>query len=95
MNNRTVLMSITEARHTTEFSVPRWSAAEFLDIPYADGTILRAVICRLSPGKWQSTILCLSGDSGEVISTTLSKTAAEAHEIAASELDKCIHDPMA
>src|ERR1700722_6276613 len=37
-DRRTVLMNVTEApTQTAEFSLPQWSAAEFLDVPYADG----------------------------------------------------------
>jgi hypothetical protein len=88
-------ISVVETRQRAGFTLPTWEAAEFLDIPYADGVMLRAVICRLSPGKWQATIISLSGDGGEVISVNVAATPADAREIAATELDKCIHDPFA
>jgi hypothetical protein len=71
-----------------------WSSAEFLDVPCSGDALLRAMVCPLGSGKWQGLVLYLSNADGEVISVTMAKTAAEAREIAASELDKCIHDPI-
>jgi hypothetical protein len=89
-------MNVTEApTQTAEFSLPQWSAAEFLDVPYADGLLLRALICRLSAGKWQWSIMSIDGDDGELISLGVEKTVVEARHTAAGELDKCIHDPFA
>ena len=89
-------MRLNQAFRAVESPIPCWTAAEFLDVPCQEGALLRAVVCPLGPAKWQAIVLYLSGTgSGEVISTTAAKTAAEAHEIAASELDKCIHDPIA
>lgn len=86
-------MRVNEAFRAAESPISSWTAAEFLDVPCAGGTLLRAVACPLGSGKWQVIVLYLSGPGGEVISTTTAKTAAEARELAASELDKCIHDP--
>ena len=58
-------MRINEAFRATEAPMPRWSAAEFLDVPYADGAVLRAVICPSSPGKWQVLVLYLGGTGGQ------------------------------
>ena len=88
-------MSITEAHRTTDFTLPHWSAAEYLDMPFVDGTILRALICRLGAGKWQWTILSIDGENGDVIGIGATKTVAEARLTAASELDKCTRDPFA
>jgi hypothetical protein len=30
-------MDVIEATQTTAFALPKWSAAEFLDMPYVDG----------------------------------------------------------
>jgi hypothetical protein len=87
--------SVVETTRHSAFTLPAWSAAEFLDVPYADGLRLRAVICRLGPGEWQVTLISMSGDSGEVISVSVARTAAEAREVAASELDKSMRDPFA
>jgi hypothetical protein len=88
-------MNVTEIAHTTEFSLPQWSAAEFLDMPFADGLLLRALICRLGAGKWQWSIMSIDGDrGGELIGVGTEKTVAEARQTAASELDKCIRDPL-
>ena len=87
-------MSIAEATHATEFSLPQWSAAEFLNVPYADGLSLFALVCRLGPGKWQWSIMCVDGDKGgELISIGTEKNVADARLTAASELDKCMRDP--
>jgi len=88
-------MNVAEATHTTEFNLPQWSAAEFLDIPYADGLLLRALICRLGAGKWQWSVMTISAhDGGELISVGTEKTVGQARLTAASELDKCIRDPL-
>lgn len=88
-------MSITEANPTaTAFTLPRWSAAEFLDTPYADRLLLRAVICRLGPARWQWSIMSIGKDSGELISQGTERTVVEARQTAAAEIDMCIRDPL-
>ena len=87
-------MNVNEATQTAEFSLPQWSAAEFLDMPYADGLLLRALICRLGAGKRQWSIMSIDGDNGELISVGTKRTVMEARAMAASELDKCIRDPF-
>jgi len=88
-------MDVKEAAHTAEFSLPQWSAAEFLDMPYADGFVLRALICRLKASKWQWSIMAIdAGGEGELIGIGTEKTVTEARQTAASELDKCIRDPF-
>ena len=88
-------MNVNEATRATEFSLPHWSAAEFLDTPYADGLVLRALICRLGIGKWQWSIMSIDGDrGGELISVGTEKTVMDARRTAAGELDKCIRDPL-
>jgi hypothetical protein len=89
-----VPMNVREATNTTQFTLPHWSPAEFLDMPYVDGFVLRALVCRLG-GKWQWSIMSIEGDSdGKLISLGTAKTVADARRIAASELDKCIRDPF-
>jgi hypothetical protein len=90
-----IAMNIVEAVRATEFSLPQWSAAEFLDMPHADGLILRALICRLGAGKWQWSIVSIEGDRGELISIGTEKSVEKARSTAAAELDKCIRDPLA
>jgi len=87
-------MSIGEATETTAFTLPQWSAAEFLDMPYVDGLTLRALICRLTPRKWQWSIMSLDGERGDLIGIGTEASLAEARATAASELDKCMRDPL-
>jgi hypothetical protein len=87
-------MSISEAHETTAFTLPQWSAAEFLDMPYADGLVLRALICRLTSRKWQWSIMSIDGDRGELIGIGAEGSLADARATAACELDKCIRDPL-
>jgi hypothetical protein len=88
-------MSISEAPETTAFTLPQWSAAEFLDMPYVDGMVLRALICRLTPRKWQWSVMSIDGSrSGELIGIGTEGSLAEARATAASELDKCMRDPL-
>jgi len=88
-------MNADETTKTTKFDLPLWSAAEFLDMPFSDGVLLRALICRLGPGKWQWSIMSIDGNrGGEVICLGTEQTVAAARQTAASELDKCIHDPL-
>lgn len=82
------------ATHATEFHLPQWAAAEFLDVPYAEGPVLRALICRLSAGRWQWSIMTVGDDSGEIISTGTERSVTGARQAAASEIDKCIHNPL-
>jgi hypothetical protein len=87
-------MSITEAPETTAFTLPQWSAAEFLDMAYSDGLLLRALICRLTPRKWQWSVMSIDGERGELIGIGTEGSLAEARAAAASELDKCMRDPL-
>jgi hypothetical protein len=87
-------MEATQAAHATEFRLPQWAAAEFLDVPYAEGPVLRAVICRLSVGKWQWSVMTVADDSGEVISTGTEGSITGARQAAACEIDKCIRNPL-
>jgi|HubBroStandDraft_4_1064222.scaffolds.fasta_scaffold261254_2 hypothetical protein len=84
----------TLPRAAVDVDLADWSAAEFLDAPQADGLALRALICRLGAGKWQWSITSLDGDSGALICAGLEKTIAEARETAASELVKCLENPI-
>lgn len=87
-------MDISEGVETMTFTLPRWSTAEFIDIPYAGGLVLRALICRLGPNKWQWSVMSIDGDHGEVIGIGIARSRAEARAITASELDKCMRDPL-
>jgi hypothetical protein len=88
-------MSIIEAPAATSFTLPSWTAAEFLDTPYADGSMLRALICRLSPSRWQWCVMSLADDRGEVISLGTETTLGAARQTAAGEIEKCIQDALA
>jgi hypothetical protein len=87
-------MDVREAVETMAFTLPRWSTAEFLDIPYARGLMLRALICRLGPNKWQWSVMSIDGNYGEVISIGTARSRAEARATTACELDKCMRDPL-
>jgi hypothetical protein len=89
-----VPMEASQAAHATEFRLPRWAAAEFLDVPYAEGPVLRAIICRLSAGRWQWSVMTVGDDCGEVISTGTEPSITGARQAAASEIDKCIRNPL-
>jgi len=68
----------TVPRTAIDIDLTGWAAADFLDIPHADGLVLRALVCRLGAGKWQWTVSSLDGDSGELICTGIEKTSAGA-----------------
>jgi hypothetical protein len=85
----------TAPRASIDVDLLDWSAAEFLDTPHADGLILRALVCRLGAGKWQWSISSLDGGNGALICAGFEKTIAEARETAASELIKCLENPIA
>jgi hypothetical protein len=87
-------MKIDEAAQATEFNLPQWSVAEFLDTPYADGLVLRALVCRLKNDLWQWSILSIGKEMGELISIGTENSLAEARRTAAVEIDKCIRDPL-
>jgi hypothetical protein len=71
-----------------------WSAAEFLDMPLADGNILRALVCRLGAGSWQWSISSMHADSGELISIGVEGSIAAARLMAASEIEKCLDNAV-
>ena len=88
-------MDVHEAVSTAAFGLPLWSAAEFLDTPLADGLVLRAVICRLAPGRRHWIIMSIdAGRGGEVISRGTERTVDDARRLAAAEADKCLRDPF-
>jgi hypothetical protein len=87
-------MDVREATQTTAFTLPQWSPAEFLDMPYVDGLVLRALICRLAPGKWQWSVMSIDGDRGELIGIGNEGSLAQASATAACEIDKCMRDPL-
>jgi hypothetical protein len=87
-------MDVREATPTTTFTLPKWSAAEFLDMPYVDGLVLRALVCRLAPGKWQWSVMSIDVDRGELIGIGTEGSLAEASAIATTEIDKCMRDPL-
>ena len=88
-------MSVSAAAEVAIFTLPQWSAAEFLDMQ-VDGAVLRALICRLSGGKWQWSILSLEGENeGRLICAGTERSISAARLTAASELDKCIREPFA
>lgn len=87
-------MSITEAPTAAGFTLPSWAAAEFLDTPYTEGLMLRAVICRLGPRRWQWMVMSIAADRSEVISLGTEATVATARRTAAAEIEKCIQDPF-
>jgi len=72
-----------------------WSAAEFLDAPFSGDTKLRAMICRLGPGKWQWVIMSLDCRSGELIASGTETDISAARTRAASEIAKCLESPFA
>lgn len=88
-------MSIVEAPTATEFALPSWAAAEFLDTPYTDRLMLRAVICRLAPRRWQWMVMSIAENRGEVISLGTAANVGAARRTAAAEIEKCIQDAFA
>jgi hypothetical protein len=72
----------------------RWSEAQFTDQQMTDGLIVRAVVCPLQSGGWQWTVSSLDRFGGEVISVGVETSAAKARLTAASEIEKCIEDPI-
>jgi hypothetical protein len=87
-------MDANQTTHAADFRLPQWSVAEFLDVPYAEGPVLRAMICRLGAGKWQWSVMTVARDCGELISIGTESSVTEARRAAASEIDKCIHNPL-
>jgi hypothetical protein len=84
----------TVSRADIGVGLPDWSAAEFLDMPLAEGVILRALVCRLGAGRWQWSINSLHADSGELISVGIESNIADARLMAASEIEKCLDNAV-
>ena len=77
-----------------ELDLSRWSAAEILDTPLADESLLRATVCRLGAGEWQWSVSSLDGDRGELISSGVERNAAAARMMASAEIAKCIESAL-
>jgi hypothetical protein len=86
-------VDIINPSRSTELDSIQWSEAEVLDTPFSDNLILRAFVCRSSPGKWQWTVSSYDGVRGELISAGTEKNAAIARQAAISEIAKCLEDP--
>lgn len=76
--------------------LPPWSPAESLDLPLADGLVLRALVCRFEPEQWQWSISSINGEvSGQLICSGTTQKVAEARRIAVSEIGKCLTSAIA
>jgi len=75
-----------------ELKYPKWSDAEFLDVPIPDRLTVRAVVCRLAYGQWQWSISAIDGDRGALISIGTEDDASAARLTAMSEIGKCVGD---
>ena len=89
------MSTLTAPAGDTDFALPAWSAAEFLDTPFVDRLTLRAVICRLGPGRWQWIIMNIGKGYGEIIAVGTEASVMEARQTAAAEIEKCVQDPLA
>ena len=89
-----MIIDLERRPQTTGMSLPEWAAAEVLDTPLADDSLLRAVICRLAAGKWQWSILSIEAERGALISSGVEKSIAAARQAATCEIAKCIEDPL-
>jgi hypothetical protein len=90
-----MVVDLTSRDAPTGVDLPDWSAAEFLDTPFAGGLVLRALVCRLGARRWQWSVCSLDGDeSGELICAGLERTSAAARDTAAAELMKCLGDSV-
>ncbi|HWD56911.1 MAG TPA: hypothetical protein VG308_01425 [Stellaceae bacterium] len=88
------MLDLAQPLRADAIDLPEWTAAEVLDAPLPDRNRLRAVVVRLGAGRWQWTINSILRDRGELISTGIEKSAAAARDMAASELAKCLTDPL-
>jgi len=77
-----------------ELGLPKWAAAEILDMPVADEEVLRAVIHRVDVGKWHWSISSHGAARGELISAGIEKDAAAARAMAMSEIAKCVESAL-
>jgi hypothetical protein len=89
-----MILDMEATAPAVRIAVPQWSAAEILDTPLPDNTTLRALVCRLSAGRWQWSILSLGRDCGELICSGIEHSAIAARETVAAEIVKCLEDPI-
>ena len=89
-----MIVDLDRSSRATGADLAEWSAAEVLDTPFSDDLTLRALVCRLSAGKWQWSIISLSGDRGELIGAGLEKSLAAARATATAEIAKCLDNPL-
>jgi len=89
-----MIIDLDMSSRSVAADLAEWSAAEVLDTPFSDGLTLRALVCRLSAGKWQWSIISLDGDNGELISIGLEKSLAAARAMATAEVAKCLDNPI-
>jgi hypothetical protein len=87
-----MIIDLDRSSRTANCDIRDWSAAEYLDTPFSDDLVLRAIVCRLQPGKWQWSIISLAGKNGELISVGVEKTADAARQTATSEITKCLEN---
>ena len=77
-----------------ELGLPKWAAAEILDMPVAEEEFLRAVIHRMDAGKWHWSISSQGMERGELISSGIEESAAAARAMAISEIAKCVESAL-
>jgi hypothetical protein len=81
--------------HGPELELPPWLPAEFLDVRFVDGLVLRALVCRVEPGPWEWSVTSISDrDTGQLICSGTTGSVAEARRIAVSEIRKCLLSPI-
>ena len=88
-----MIVDIETSPRAADLRTTEWSAAEFLDAPFSGATKLRALICRLGPGKWQWIIMSLDNHGGELIASGVETDVSAARTRAASEITKCLESP--
>ena len=72
----------------------RWLYAEIQDVPFVEGVIVRAIVCRIGIAIWQWSVVAMDGDRGELISIGTMPDKVSARRAAASEVGKCFSSPF-
>ena len=89
-----MIVDLDQSSRAAMLDLPEWSAAEILDTSLSDDLMLRAIVCRLSSGRWQWSITTLAAERGELISTGTEKNIGAARRMATSEMAKCVENAL-
>jgi hypothetical protein len=89
-----MIVDTEQTSRVASLRLPEWSAAEILDTSLSEDLKLRAIVCRLSAGKWQWSITSFDRERAELISAGVERSIGAARSMATAEIAKCVESAI-